>query len=78
MRKLANLALTTTVALALVTALATPAAAGSSNICKWFPRLCTTGTTTPSAPEIDPSVARSAITILVGGVLMLAGRRRRS
>jgi len=28
-------------------------------------------------PEIDPSVAQSALTVLVGGVLVLLGRRRR-
>jgi hypothetical protein len=27
-------------------------------------------------PEIDPSVAQSALTLLVGGVLVLLGRRR--
>jgi uncharacterized membrane protein (DUF441 family) len=26
-------------------------------------------------PEIDPSVAQSALTVLVGGVLVLLGRR---
>jgi uncharacterized membrane protein (DUF441 family) len=28
-------------------------------------------------PEIDPSIAQSALTVLVGGVLVLLGRRRR-
>jgi hypothetical protein len=27
-------------------------------------------------PEIDPGVAQSALTVLVGGVLVLLGRRR--
>jgi hypothetical protein len=30
----------------------------------------------PFVPEIDPSSANSAIALLVGGLLMLAGRRR--
>jgi hypothetical protein len=30
-----------------------------------------------AVPEIDPSVAQSALTVLVGGVLVLLGRRRR-
>ena len=77
MRKLANLMLTTTLALALVTALASPAAAGGSHICRIFPILCNGSTPPPRAPEIDPSVARGAVTVLVGGALMLAGRRRR-
>ena len=29
-------------------------------------------------PEIDPGVARSAVTILVGGLLIMHDRRRRS
>ena len=29
-------------------------------------------------PEIDPSSAGSALALLIGGVLILAGRRRRS
>jgi hypothetical protein len=32
---------------------------------------------TPAVPEIDPSVAQSALTLLVGGVLVLLGRRQR-
>jgi len=31
----------------------------------------------PRIPEIDPGFAQSALTLLVGGVLMLRGRRRR-
>ncbi len=31
----------------------------------------------PAVPEIDPSVAQSALTVLVGGVLVLLGRRQR-
>jgi hypothetical protein len=30
---------------------------------------------TVGVPEIDPSVAQSALTVLVGGVLVLLGRR---
>jgi len=30
-----------------------------------------------AAPEIDPSMAVSGVTALVGGVLVLVGRRRR-
>ncbi len=29
-----------------------------------------------AVPEIDPSVAQSALTVLVGGVLVLLGRRQ--
>ena len=32
---------------------------------------------TAPVPEIDPSIAQSALTVLVGGVLVLLGRRRR-
>ena len=32
---------------------------------------------TPPVPEIDPSIAQTALTVLVGGVLVLLGRRRR-
>jgi len=32
---------------------------------------------TQPVPEVDPSVAQSALTVLVGGVLVLLGRRRR-
>jgi hypothetical protein len=32
----------------------------------------------PNAPEIDPAMARGAITLLAGGVLILLDRRRRS
>ncbi|MFI5397306.1 MAG: hypothetical protein ACHQ9S_17350 [Candidatus Binatia bacterium] len=31
----------------------------------------------PPAPEIDPSLAQSGITVLVGGVLILLGQRRK-
>ena len=31
----------------------------------------------PPVPEIDPSIAQNALTVLVGGVLVLLGRRRR-
>jgi hypothetical protein len=31
----------------------------------------------PTAPEIDPGTLSSAITLLVGGTLILTGRRRR-
>lgn len=31
----------------------------------------------PPAPEIDPNLVQTGLTILVGGVLVLAGRRRR-
>jgi hypothetical protein len=30
-----------------------------------------------SAPEIDPSLARGALAVLAGGVMMLLGSRRR-
>jgi hypothetical protein len=32
----------------------------------------------PSAPELDPNALRSGLTLLGGGVLMLAERRRRN
>jgi len=44
--------------------------------------LLTVGVVSPAfagvpVPEIDPSVAQSALTVLVGGVLVLLGSRRR-
>jgi hypothetical protein len=68
-------------ALALTLALASPAMATGSNICKFkiFQRFtfCGGGGTIPRTPEIDPSLARGTLTILLGGVLVLAERRRR-
>ena len=72
MMKLATLAGITTAVVAA--SMATPAHAGYPifDICKYIP--CNTPR---SAPEIDPSVLTGAITVLVGGGLMLAERFRR-
>jgi len=64
-----------TAALALTALLATPAAATTSGLCRLLPVLCKV--TPPKTPEIDPGLARGTLTLLVGGVLMLAERRRR-
>jgi hypothetical protein len=71
MRTAVNMGGKLAVAFALTMALASPAMATGSNICRWFPRLC--GVTVPRTPEIDPSLARGTLTILLGG----AERRRR-
>ncbi len=62
--------------LALATVLASPASAAVVNpVCKLLPILCSSGP--PKTPEIDPGMARGTLTLLIGGVLMLAERRRR-
>lgn len=73
MLKLATLAGITTAVVAASTA--TPAHAGFFfDICKYI--RCDYKPPT-SAPEIDPSMLTGAITVLVGGGLMLAERFRR-
>ena len=77
MRTVLNMGGKLATALALTLVLASPAMATGSGICRWIPRLCTYGGSVPRTPEIDPSLARGTLTILLGGVLVLAERRRR-
>jgi len=75
MRKTTKLMTRTMLALAMAAALATPAHAGFNFFCS-FTNLCDY-TPPRTAPEIDPGVISGAVTVLAGGVLMLARRRRR-
>jgi hypothetical protein len=73
MRKTSTLIATAATGLALTLAAATPASAGIIS-CLLF-GVC--GGTTPRTPEIDPTLLRGTLTLVVGGVLVLADRRRR-
>lgn len=76
MTKLVNVTAILFVAFALVTLLDASAWA-FGDLCSLFPRICSV-VEVPPAPEIDPNLLRGTIAVLAGGVLMLAGRRRRS
>jgi hypothetical protein len=65
-----------TLALAVTVLVSPPAQATSSVNCRELPFLCK-GQQPRSAPEIDPGLLRGTLTVLSGGVLMLAERRRR-
>ncbi len=43
----------------------------------WFARGASPAFAVTAVPEIDPGVAQGALTLLVGGVLVLLGRRQR-
>ncbi len=62
-------------ALVSTIALAAPASAGL--LCTYL-GLCGGLTPTRSTPELDPSLLVGTVTVLVGGFLMLAERRRRN
>ena len=70
--------------LSMLALVASPAFAdrgGNGNHYGWYkgPKPGWFGGSTPhKTPEIDPGMARSGLILLVGGVLALTGRRRRS
>ncbi len=59
---------------------AASAAPGTNPLCVWLPFLCA-APVKPSpltAPEIDPSSAIAAMSLLVGGLAVLRGRRSKA
>ena len=73
MTKTAKLMAMLPLVLVLVAVFEAPAWA---TFCDFAPWLCQNGGPSPS-PEIDPNLLRGTLTLLAGGVLMLAGRVRR-